>query len=133
MSLRPYREIQRRKCRQIQVGRVAVGGGSPISVQTMTNTLTEDVEATIRQIRAAAEAGADIVRVSCPDEASTRALKSIVRAVPVPIVADTHFHYLRAIEAAASGAVCLRFNPGNIGSAVRVREVIKAVMDHGCL
>jgi len=132
MSLRPYREIQRRKCRQIQVGRVAVGGGSPISVQTMTNTLTEDVEATIRQIRAAAEAGADIVRVSCPDEASTRALKSIVRAVPVPIVADIHFHYRRAIEAAEAGAACLRINPGNIGSADRVREVIKAAKDHGC-
>ncbi len=132
MSLRPYREIQRRKSRQIHVGSVPVGGDAPISVQTMTNTLTTDVQATIDQIRRAEEAGADIVRVSCPDEDSTRALKDIVRAVKVPIVADIHFHYRRAIEAAEAGAACLRINPGNIGSEERVREVVKAAKDHGC-
>ena len=132
MSLRPYRDIVRRKCRQIFVGDVAVGGDAAISVQSMTNTPTSDAAATIAQIRALEEAGADIVRVSCPDEASTAALKSIVEAAAVPIVADIHFHYKRAIEAAEAGAACLRINPGNIGSAARVREVVKAARDHGC-
>ena len=132
MSLRPYRNIQRRVSRKIMVGKVAVGGDAPISVQTMTNSLTADAAATIAQIKAAEEAGADIVRVSCPDEASTAALKEIVRAVSVPIVADIHFHYKRAIEAAEAGAACLRINPGNIGSDDRVREVVKAAKDHGC-
>jgi (E)-4-hydroxy-3-methylbut-2-enyl-diphosphate synthase len=130
--VRPWRSIYRRPSRRIRVGRVEVGGDAPISVQTMTNTLTSDAEATIAQIRACAEAGADIVRVSCPDRESTEALRKIVRAVEVPIVADIHFHYKRAIEAAEAGAACLRINPGNIGSAERVREVIRAAKDHGC-
>jgi len=132
MSVRPYREIQRRKSRRIMVGNVPVGGDSPITVQSMTNTPTDDAQATIRQIHALEEAGADIVRVSCPDEASTAALKTIIDNVTVPIVADIHFHYKRAIEAAEAGAACLRINPGNIGSAERVREVVKAARDHGC-
>ena len=132
MSVRPYRDIARRKSRQIHVGRVPVGGGAPITVQSMTNTLTHDVPATVAQIKALEKAGADIVRVSCPDQESALALKDIVRQVEVPIVADIHFHYKRAIEAAESGAACLRINPGNIGSAERVREVVKAAKDHGC-
>lgn len=132
MSVREYRDIIRRKSRQIHVGSVAIGGDAPISVQSMTNTVTADAGATIAQIRALEEAGADIVRVSCPDEESTAALKSIVKAAQVPIVADIHFHYKRAIEAAVAGAACLRINPGNIGSAQRVREVVKAAKDHGC-
>jgi len=132
MSVRPYRDIQRRKSRQIRVGSVLVGGDAPISVQTMTNTLTQDVAATVAQIKAAEAAGADIVRVSCPDEDSTAGLKEIVKQVTVPIVADIHFHYKRGIEAAEAGAACLRINPGNIGSADRVREVVKAAKDHGC-
>ena len=132
MSVRPYRDIERRKSRKIQVGPVAVGGDAPITVQTMTNTLTTDVAATVAQIRAVEGAGADIVRVSCPDPDSTAALKRIVSEVEVPVVADIHFHYKRAIEAAQAGAACLRINPGNIGSTERVREVIKAAKDHGC-
>ncbi|QDO97834.1 flavodoxin-dependent (E)-4-hydroxy-3-methylbut-2-enyl-diphosphate synthase [Ferrovibrio terrae] len=132
MSIRPYRDIQRRKSRKIFVGNVPVGGDAPITVQTMTNTLTSDAQATIEQIRRCEEVGVDIVRVSCPDEESTKALKGIVRAVKVPIIADIHFHYKRAIEAAEAGAACLRINPGNIGSADRVREVVKAAKDHGC-
>ena len=132
MSLRPYRQIVRRKSRKIMVGNVPVGGDAPITVQTMTNTLTHDAEATIAQIRRAEAVGVDIVRVSCPDVESTAALKQIVKAVDVPIVADIHFHYKRAIEAAEAGAACLRINPGNIGSDARVREVIKAAKDHGC-
>ncbi len=131
-SIRPWRDVDRRKSRQIKVGDVLVGGDAPISVQTMTNTLTSDAKATIEQVMACSEAGADIVRVSCPDEASTAALSEIVREVDVPIVADIHFHYKRAIESAEAGAACLRINPGNIGSADRVREVIKAAKDHGC-
>ena len=132
MTVRAYREILRRKSRQIRVGKVPVGGDAPITVQSMTNTLTTDAEATIRQIDALTRAGADIVRVSCPDQGSTAALKEIVRRSEVPIVADIHFHYKRAIEAAEAGAACLRINPGNIGSAERVREVVKAAKDHGC-
>jgi (E)-4-hydroxy-3-methylbut-2-enyl-diphosphate synthase len=132
MSLRPYREIHRRKSRQIHVGPVAVGGDAPVSVQTMTNTLTTDVQGTLDQIRRAAEAGADIVRVSCPDEDSTKAFREIVKGSPVPLIADIHFHYKRGIEAALAGAACLRINPGNIGSHERVREVVKAAKDQGC-
>ncbi len=130
--VRPWRSIYRRQSRKIRVGAVEVGGDAPISVQTMTNTPTPDAEATIRQVQACAEAGADIVRVSCPDRDSTEALAKITRAVEVPIVADIHFHYRRAIEAAEAGAACLRINPGNIGSHDRVREVIRAARDHGC-
>ncbi|HWA49410.1 MAG TPA: flavodoxin-dependent (E)-4-hydroxy-3-methylbut-2-enyl-diphosphate synthase [Dongiaceae bacterium] len=132
MSVRPYRDISRRKSRQIRVGSVLVGGDAPITVQTMTNTLTADAAATIDQIRTVEEAGCDIVRVSCPDEESTAALPQIVRAAKIPIVADIHFHYKRGIEAAKAGAACLRINPGNIGSAARVKEVVQAAKDHGC-
>jgi len=131
-SIRPWRQIARRKSRQIMVGNVPVGGDAPITVQTMTNTLTSDAAATIAQIKRCEDAGADIVRVSCPDEASTTAFKDIVKAVNVPLIADIHFHYRRGIEAAAAGAACLRINPGNIGSADRVREVIKAAKDNNC-
>ncbi|NRB03954.1 MAG: flavodoxin-dependent (E)-4-hydroxy-3-methylbut-2-enyl-diphosphate synthase [Rhodobacteraceae bacterium] len=130
--IRPWRNIYRRTSRQIMVGSVPVGGDAPISVQTMTNTLTTDVAATIAQITAAAEAGADIVRVSVPDVESSAALKEIVRESPVPIVADIHFHYRRGIEAAEAGAACLRINPGNIGKPERVREVIQAARDNNC-
>ena len=130
--IRPWRNIARRKSRQIMVGKVAVGGDAPISVQTMTNTLTTDIKATIEQIQRCAIAGADIVRVSAPDRESALALREICAESPVPIVADIHFHYKRAIEAAEAGAACLRINPGNIGDAARVREVIKAAKDHGC-
>ncbi|MFL6843299.1 MAG: flavodoxin-dependent (E)-4-hydroxy-3-methylbut-2-enyl-diphosphate synthase [Allosphingosinicella sp.] len=132
MSVRPWRDIARRHSRQIMVGSVPVGGGAPVTVQTMTNTVTADVKATIDQIRRCEEAGADIVRVSCPDEDSTRALRQIVRAVRVPIVADIHFHYKRALEAADAGAACLRINPGNIGSEERVGEVVRAAKANGC-
>ncbi|BCW87941.1 4-hydroxy-3-methylbut-2-en-1-yl diphosphate synthase (flavodoxin) [Alphaproteobacteria bacterium SO-S41] len=131
-AVRPYRQIIRRVSRKIRVGALEVGGDAPITVQSMTNTLTSDIQATIRQIKGLEEAGADIVRVSVPDEDSTRALKSIVRACRVPIVADIHFHYKRAIEAAEAGAACLRINPGNIGNAQRVRDVVQAAKDHGC-
>ena len=132
MQIRPYRKINRKKTKEIKVGEVAVGGGSKISVQSMTNTLTTDVKATINQIHALEEAGADIVRVSCPDEASTKALKNIIKEVKVPIVADIHFHYKRAIEAAQMGANCLRINPGNIGTNDRILEVVKAAKDNDC-
>ncbi|MFQ5958385.1 MAG: flavodoxin-dependent (E)-4-hydroxy-3-methylbut-2-enyl-diphosphate synthase [Alphaproteobacteria bacterium] len=132
MSVRPYRDIDRRRCRKIHVGTVAVGGDAPISVQSMTNTPTADVAATVGQVRALAAAGADIVRISCPDEDSTAALRCIVPEVGVPIVADIHFHYKRAIEAAEAGAACLRINPGNIGAAARVREVVNAAKANGC-
>lgn len=132
MSLRPWRDIERRSCRKIMVGDVPVGGDAPIAVQSMTNTLTSDAKATIAQIHALEEVGVDIVRVSCPDEASTAALKEIVANVSVPLVADIHFHYRRAIEAAKAGAACLRINPGNIGSTDREREVIQAAKDYGC-
>ncbi|MBB1490075.1 flavodoxin-dependent (E)-4-hydroxy-3-methylbut-2-enyl-diphosphate synthase [Paracoccus sp. MC1854] len=130
--IRPWRNIQRRPSRRIMVGPVPVGGDAPISVQTMTNTDTTDVRATLAQVIAAADAGADIVRISAPDEASTRALREITRESPVPIVADIHFHYRRAIEAAEAGAACLRINPGNIGDPSRVREVVQAAKDNGC-
>lgn len=124
--------VNRRKSKKIFVGNVPVGGDSPITVQSMTNTLTTDVKATIEQVKALEEVGADIVRISCPDEDSSTALKHIVKEVSVPIVADIHFHYKRGIEAAMNGASCLRINPGNIGSEERVREVIKAAKDHNC-
>ncbi|WP_425043844.1 flavodoxin-dependent (E)-4-hydroxy-3-methylbut-2-enyl-diphosphate synthase [Primorskyibacter sp. S87] len=130
--VRPWRNIYRRKSRQIMVGNVPIGGDAPIAVQTMTNTLTTDAAATIAQVQAAAEAGADIVRVSVPDEASSKALKEIVAESPVPIIADIHFHYKRGIEAAEAGAACLRINPGNIGDETRVKEVIQAARDHNC-
>ena len=131
-TLRPYRMINRRKCRQIHVGRVAIGGDAPISVQSMTNTLTTDIQGTIRQIQSITDAGADLVRVSVPDEDSSKALSTIVKNVSVPIVADIHFHYKRAIESAVAGAKCLRINPGNIGSKQRVRDVVQAAKDYGC-
>ena len=114
------------------VGSVPVGGGAPITVQSMTNTPTSDAAATIDQIRRLEEAGADIVRVSCPDEESTAAFRTIAREAKVPLVADIHFHYRRGVEAAQAGAACLRINPGNIGSSDRVREVVQAAKDHGC-
>ncbi|WGT49834.1 flavodoxin-dependent (E)-4-hydroxy-3-methylbut-2-enyl-diphosphate synthase [Thioclava nitratireducens] len=130
--VRPWRNIYRRKSRQIMVGNVPVGGDAPISVQTMTNSDSSDVRATLDQVIRAADVGADIVRVSTPDESSTRALREICRESPVPIVADIHFHYKRAIEAAEAGAACLRINPGNIGDEKRVAEVVRAAKDHGC-
>jgi len=132
MSVRPYRDIKRKKTKKIKVGNVEVGGGAPISVQSMTNTLTTDIKGTIDQINELAEVGADIVRVSCPDQESSLALKKIISQVKIPIVADIHFHYKRAIEAAISGASCLRINPGNIGSKERIKEVLKAAKDNNC-
>ena len=132
MSVRPFRDIKRRKTKKIKVGNIEVGGNAPISVQSMTNTLTTNVESTVKQINELAEAGADIVRVSCPDRDSSLSLKKIVKQVNVPIVADIHFHYKRAIEAAIAGAHCLRINPGNIGSKEKVQEVLKAAKDYNC-
>ena len=132
MSLRPFRDIKRRKTKEINVGKVKVGGNNPISVQSMTNTITTDIKATINQINEIHNQGADIVRVSCPDEPSSNALKEIVKQVDVPIVADIHFHYKRAIEAAKNGASCLRINPGNIGNINKIKEVVKAANDNNC-
>ena len=132
MSLRPFRDIKRRRTREIKVGNVKVGGDNPISVQSMTNTLTTDIQATIKQINEIQAEGADIVRVSCPDEASSKALKEIIKNVDVPIVADIHFHYKRAIEAAENGASCLRINPGNIGSVKKIKDIVKAARDNEC-
>ena len=132
MNIRPHRKIHRKKTKVIKVGNISVGGESKISVQSMTNTLTTDIKGTINQINSLEEAGADIVRVSCPDEESTKALKNIIKEVNVPIVADIHFHYKRAIEAAENGASCLRINPGNIGTNDRILEVVKAAKDNNC-
>ena len=132
MEVRPHRKISRKKTREIKVGKISVGGNSQISVQSMTNTLTTDIKATINQIHSLEEAGVDIVRVSCPDEDSTKALKNIIKDVNVPVVADIHFHYKRAIEAAEKGASCLRINPGNIGTKDRILEVVKAAKDNNC-
>ena len=132
MSIRPFRDIKRRETKEINVGKVKVGGNNPISVQSMTNTLTTDVKATIKQINEIQSEGADIIRVSCPDEPSTKALKEIIEHVDVPIVADIHFHYKRAVEAAVSGASCLRINPGNIGNKDKIKEVVKAARDNDC-
>jgi len=131
-SIRPFRDILRRTTKEVTVGEVKVGGKNPISVQSMTNTLTTDIKGTIEQVNKIHDAGADIVRISCPDEDSTKSLKDIIKNVNVPIVADIHFHYQRAIEAAKAGASCLRINPGNIGSKERVAEVIKAAKDYNC-
>ncbi|WP_395392000.1 flavodoxin-dependent (E)-4-hydroxy-3-methylbut-2-enyl-diphosphate synthase [Novosphingobium sp. BL-8A] len=131
-SVRPWRDIERRKSRQIMVGNVPVGGDAPITVQTMTNTLTSDAKATIEQIRRCEDAGADLIRVSCPDVESTAAMREIVQAARVPLIADIHFHYKRALEAADAGAACLRINPGNIGSSDRVAEVVRAAKANGC-
>ena len=132
MSVRPFRDIKRRKTRVINVGDVKVGGDNPISVQSMTNTLTTDIKATINQINEITEEGADIVRVSCPDKDSTTALKEIANHVSIPIVADIHFHYKRAVEAAESGAKCLRINPGNIGDKTKIHEVLSAAKNNDC-
>ena len=132
MNIRPFREIKRRKTRVISVGNIKIGGDNPISVQSMTNTLTTDIRATINQINDIAKEGADIVRVSCPDKDSTLALKEIVKHVPLPIVADIHFHYKRAIEAAENGAKCLRINPGNIGDKKKIYEVLSAAKNNNC-
>ncbi|NBV07180.1 MAG: flavodoxin-dependent (E)-4-hydroxy-3-methylbut-2-enyl-diphosphate synthase [Proteobacteria bacterium] len=131
-EIRPYRTVNRRKSRQIFVGKVAIGGDAPIAVQSMTNTPTTDIQATIRQVSECAEIGAELMRISVPDKESSDALRQIIPHCPVPIIADIHFHYRRAIEAAEAGAKCLRINPGNIGSDEKVREVIKAAKDHGC-
>ena len=132
MSIRPFRDINRKKTKVINVGSVKIGGDNPISVQSMTNTLTKDEVATIKQINEIADAGADIVRVSCPDEDSTLALKKITKSINIPIVADIHFHFKRAIEAAMNGAACLRINPGNIGDKNKIKEVIRAAKDNNC-
>ncbi len=132
MSVRPFRDIQRKKTKEIKVGNLKIGGENPISVQSMTNTLTKDVNATIKQIKEIENAGADLVRVSCPDEESTSALKKICSSISIPIVADIHFHYKRAIEAANNGADCLRINPGNIGDQNKIKEVVKAAKDNNC-
>jgi len=132
MSLRPFRDINRKKTKVINVGNVKIGGDNPISVQSMTNTLTTDVKATIKQINDICEEGADLVRVSCPDEGSTFALKEIIKHAPVPIIADIHFHYKRAVEAAENGAKCLRINPGNIGNEQKIYEVLSAAKNNDC-
>ena len=132
MSIRPFRDINRRKTKVIKVGNVKIGGGNPISVQSMTNTLTTDIKSTVQQINRIQSEGADLVRVSCPDEESTKALKKIIKHVDIPVIADIHFHYKRAIEAAESGASCLRINPGNIGDRNKIKEVIKAAKNNNC-
>ena len=132
MSIRPFRDINRRKTKVINVGSVKVGGNNPISVQSMTNTLTTDVKSTVKQIREIQEEGADLVRVSCPDEDSSKALKEIIKNIDIPVIADIHFHYKRAVEAAKNGASCLRINPGNIGDKIKIREVINAAKDNNC-
>ena len=132
MNIRPFRDIKRKKTKIIHVGNVKVGGDSPISVQSMTNTLTTDVNATIKQINEIQSEGADLVRISCPDESSSKALKEIIKHINIPIIADIHFHYKRAIEAAENGASCLRINPGNIGNKDKIKEVIKAARDNNC-
>ena len=132
MSIRPFRDIKRKKTRTITVGKVKIGGDNPISVQSMTNTLTTDIKATIKQINEIHSEGADLVRVSCPDESSSKALKEIIKHVDIPIIADIHFHYKRAIEAAENGASCLRINPGNIGDKNKIKEVIKSAKNNNC-
>ena len=129
---RPYQKIDRRKTRSIKMGNLSIGGKAPILVQTMTNTLTSDVGATVDQIRRVIKVGADIVRVSVPDKESSIALKEICKKVHIPIIADIHFHYQRAIESAKNGAACLRINPGNIGSKEKIKDVIKAAKDYNC-
>jgi (E)-4-hydroxy-3-methylbut-2-enyl-diphosphate synthase len=132
MSIRPFRDIKRKKTRVINVGKLKVGGNNPISVQSMTNTLTKDAKSTINQINEIEDAGADLVRVSCPDEESTESLKKICKSIKIPLVADIHFHFKRAIEAAMNGADCLRINPGNIGDKNKIKEVVRAAKDNNC-
>ena len=132
MSIRPFRDIIRKKTKEIKVGKVCIGGDNPISVQSMTNSLTKDIKSTIKQVQDISKAGADIVRISCPDEESSKALKEIVKHCDIPVVADIHFHYKRAIEAAENGAACLRINPGNIGDKNKIREVIKSASYNNC-
>ena len=132
MSIRPFRDINRRKTKVINVGSVKVGGNNPISVQSMTNTLTTDIKSTVKQIKEIQDEGADLVRVSCPDEDSSKALKEIIKNIDIPVIADIHFHYKRAVEAAKNGASCLRINPGNIGDKTKIREVINAAKDNNC-
>ncbi len=132
MNIRPFRIINRKKTKEINVGKVKIGGENPISVQSMTNTLTTDIKATINQINEIHSEGADLVRVSCPDETSSKALKEIVKHVDIPVIADIHFHYKRAIEAAENGASCLRINPGNIGNEKKIHDVLKAAKDNNC-
>ena len=132
MSIRPFRDINRRKTKVINVGSVKVGGNNPISVQSMTNTLTTDIESTVKQIKEIQDEGADLVRVSCPDEDSSKALREIIKNIDIPVIADIHFHYKRAVEAAKNGASCLRINPGNIGDITKIREVINAAKDNNC-
>ena len=132
MSIRPFRDINRRKTKVINVGNIKIGGENPITVQSMTNTLTTDIKSTIKQINEIQSEGADLVRVSCPDESSTKALKEIIKHVDIPVIADIHFHYKRAIEAAESGASCLRINPGNIGDKKKIKEVIRAAKNNNC-
>jgi len=132
MSIRPFRDIKRRKTKVINVGLVKVGGNNPISIQSMTNTLTTDIKSTIKQIKEIQDEGGDLVRVSCPDEDSCKALKEIIKNIDIPVIADIHFHYKRAVEAAKNGASCLRINPGNIGDKTKIREVIKAAKDNNC-
>ena len=132
MSIRPFRDIKRKKTKVISVGNVKIGGDNPISVQSMTNTLTTDVKSTIKQINDIQNEGADLVRVSCPDEDSSKALKEIVKHVDIPIIADIHFHFKRAIEAAENGASCLRINPGNIGDKKKIYDVLSAAKNNGC-
>ena len=130
---RPYQHIHRRKSKSIKVGNVKIGDNATISVQTMTNTLTTDINSTIKQIKRIEKVGADLVRVSVPDQDSSRALKKICKEVNIPVIADVHFHYMRAIESAVNGAACLRINPGNIGSLYKIKEVIKAAKDNNCV
>ena len=132
MSIRPFRDINRRKTKVINVGSVKVGGNNPISVQSMTNTLTTDIESTVKQIKEIQDEGADLVRVSCPDEDSSKALREIIKNIDIPVIADIHFHYKRAVEAAKNGASCLRINPGNIGDKIKIREIINAAKDNNC-
>ena len=132
MSIRPFRDINRRKTKVINVGSVKVGGNNPISVQSMTNTLTTDIKSTVKQIKEIQDEGADLVRVSCPDEDSSKSLKEIIKNIDIPVIADIHFHYKRAVEAAKNGASCLRINPGNIGDITKIREVINAAKDNNC-
>tara|TARA_B100001173_G_scaffold107576_1_gene93182 strand:+ start:1220 stop:2320 length:1101 start_codon:yes stop_codon:yes gene_type:complete len=132
MSIRPFRDIKRKPTKEIKVGKVKIGGNNPISVQSMTNTLTKNIKKTVNQINQISEIGADLVRVSCPDEDSTKALKEIIKNVSVPIIADIHFHYKRAIEAAENGASCLRINPGNIGNEKKIKDVINAAKNNNC-
>ena len=132
MSIRPFRDIQRKKTKVVTVGNVKIGGDNPISVQSMTNTSTKNVKDTLNQINKIANEGADLVRVSCPDEDSTKALKEISKHSSIPIIADIHFHFKRALESADNGAKCLRINPGNIGDKKKIKEIILAAKNNGC-